>query len=203
MIILRGLSPQRTSDLAMRAWAEGVTAIEVPAQGIESLRSLEAVAELAPAHDGVVGAGSIIAVDQIPTVRGCGAQFTLSPAFVATVSAASQDAGMPHLPGVASPTDVHNALNYGHRWQKLFPASILTPAMITALHGPYPRIDFMATGGVSIRTADDFFNAGARAVSLNAAYADSPYGALSQLMKGTVPNRFGGQEGSDSGDTES
>jgi 2-dehydro-3-deoxyphosphogluconate aldolase/(4S)-4-hydroxy-2-oxoglutarate aldolase len=183
MVILRGFTPERTLELARVGWDNGVALVEVPVQGVESLHALERVAAAAPGEHTPVGAGTVITTEQVRLVRDAGARFTVAPGFDLEVSAASHDCAMPHLPGVATATEVQRALAHGHRWQKLFPASVLTASLIPALHGPFPEVRFVATGGVSPANAAEFIDAGAAAVSLGASFADASPDELSRLVR--------------------
>ncbi len=70
---------------------------------------------------------------------------------------AAQDAGLPLLPGVMTPTDIIVALELGYEIVKFFPAQ---PAggvpMLQAFHGPFPTLKFCPTGGITVDTAPDF-----------------------------------------------
>lgn len=186
MVILRGYSPDRTVELARLAWASGIKLVEVPVQGSESLAALEAVCLASPGEHAPVGAGTIIAADQIAVVRGAGARFTVAPGLDLDVSAASEAAGMPHLPGVATAGEVQRAWAHGLRWQKLFPAANLGAGLIGALHGPFPRVRFVATGGITTGNAPDFLAGGASAVSLGASFADVTPSELISLVNSSA-----------------
>ena len=61
------------------------------------------------------------------------------------------------------------ALAHGHTWLKAFPASLLTPAWLTAMAGPFPEARFVCTGGIDSRNARAFLDAGARGVAVGSA----------------------------------
>ena len=181
MAILRGLGAQRTVELCRRAWQLGIPLIEIPVQSDANLDALsEAVAEarLSGRH---VGAGTITTVDLVNHAADAGAAFTVAPGLDEQVAAASARRGLPHLPGVATATEVHRALQLGLRWQKMFPAVQLGSGWITALHAPFPAARFVATGGISTGNAGEFLQAGAAAVSLGSSFADSADDAIREL----------------------
>ena len=100
-----------------------------------------------------------------------GARFGIAPGLDAdTVAGALDDEGedTPFLPGVATASEVQAAQALGARVVKAFPASILTPAWITAMAAPFPRMGFIATGGVSGDNAADFLAVGALGVAASA-----------------------------------
>lgn len=185
MAILRGYGAERTLEISHVAWDLGITCIEVPLQSERDAAALEALASEASRHGHVVGAGTILDAEAVDLARDLGAVFTVSPGLDAEVVAASLAAGMPHLPGVGSATDVHNARKLGLRWVKAFPASDLGARWIRAVRAPFPDMRFVATGGIDAGNAQTFLDAGARAVAVGGALSD-PYQlpALAALVNG-------------------
>ena len=172
MAILRGLPPSETVSIAGRLWDTGVTALEVPIGEPSQVPSLRAAVEAARARGLRVGAGTVITAEQVRAAASAGAQYTVAPGFDPRVLAASLAAGMPHLPGVGTATEVQHAWLAGCRWMKAFPAAALGPGWISALLGPFPGARFVATGGITVAGAPSFLAAGARVVALGAALAD-------------------------------
>lgn len=172
MAILRGMPVRTTVELATRAWDLGITAVEVPARDPGSMAVLRATIAAGAERGLPVGAGTVITTEQVHAVAEAGAAFTVAPGFDAEVLAASEAAGMPHLPGVASPTDIQAVLRAGGRWVKAFPASVLGVDWIRAVRAPFPDIRIVATGGVDARNAEAFLGAGARMVAVGSALAD-------------------------------
>ena len=184
MVILRGTGAA-TVGLCERAWAAGVEVVEVPVQSETDLIALRAAVAAGAGHGRVVGAGTIVTAELVDTVADAGAAFTVAPGLDPVIAAASRARGLPHLPGVATPTDVHTAQRLDLSWQKAFPASVLGPAWIRALLGPFPDVRFVATGGINVDNARDFLDAGCRAVSLGASFADAPTDAIRSLVAGS------------------
>jgi 2-dehydro-3-deoxyphosphogluconate aldolase / (4S)-4-hydroxy-2-oxoglutarate aldolase len=172
MAILRGLPPAETVNLAGRLWDAGVTVLEIPIGSPDAVPALEAAADAAHERGLRVGAGTVITADQVRAAASAGAQYTVAPGFDPLILAASLAAGMPHLPGVGSATEVQRAWLAGCRWLKAFPAKALGPAWIAAMLGPFPDARFVATGGLTVGDATAFLDAGARVVALGAALAD-------------------------------
>ena len=173
MAILRGYGPKRTLELADIAWSVGITCIEVPMQNDMDEESLAALATAAIAGGHHVGVGTVLDGPSVDRAQRLGASFTVSPGFDAEVARASLDRGMPHLPGVATASEVHQARKFGLRWQKAFPAGDLGPGWITSVLAPFPDVDFVATGGISARNARLFLDAGAKAVAVGSALSDA------------------------------
>ena len=172
MAILRGMPPDETVALATRLWDAGVTVLEIPIATPDAVGSLRAAVAAGRDRGLRVGAGTVITPEQAGTAAAAGAAYTVAPGLDLTVLAASLAAGLPHLPGVGTASEVQRARAAGCRWQKAFPAKPLGSGWISALHGPFPDVRFVATGGLSVADVRPFLTAGASVVALGAALAD-------------------------------
>jgi 2-dehydro-3-deoxyphosphogluconate aldolase/(4S)-4-hydroxy-2-oxoglutarate aldolase len=172
MAILRGFSPERTVELAQRGWDAGIDCIEVPIQSPAAVAALSATAAAAATRGRMVGAGTVVSADLVAAARDAGAMFTVAPGFDPAVAQASIDAGMPHLPGVATGSEIQRALDFGLDWLKAFPASVLGTDWFSAMRGPFPQVKFVATGGMNAHNASDYLSAGARVVAVGSALED-------------------------------
>lgn len=172
MAILRGYDPARTVELCERAWSVGIDVVEVPIQSPDAVASLQAAVEAAAGAGRVVGAGTVTSAERVRRAAGAGAVFTVAPGFDPAVTAASRAAGLPHLAGVATPSDVQAALADGQTWVKAFPASVLGTGWFAAMRGPFPDLPLVATGGIDAHNARDYLAAGARVVAVGSALGD-------------------------------
>ncbi|MFY1692751.1 bifunctional 4-hydroxy-2-oxoglutarate aldolase/2-dehydro-3-deoxy-phosphogluconate aldolase [Plantactinospora sp. WMMB782] len=173
MAILRGFAPDRTVELCRRAWDAGIDVVEVPVQSPDALPSLHAAIAAGRERDRPVGAGTVTTPEQVATVYDAGVAFTVAPGYDPEVAAECVRLGLPHLPGVATSSEVNQALRTGHDWLKAFPASELGTGWLRAQRGPFPTVKFVATGGVDAENAADFLAAGARVVAVGSALQDS------------------------------
>lgn len=87
--------------------------------------------------------------------------------------------GIPILPGVATASEIQLALRLGLTWVKAFPAAWLGPQWFTLMRGPFPQVDFVATGGLDADNARDFLSAGVRVIAVGSALEDE--GQLDRL----------------------
>lgn len=172
MAILRGMSERATVELANRAWDLGIGLVEVPIQSPDAVPALRAAVAAARRRGRVVGAGTVTTPARVAAAVEAGAAFTVAPGFDGEVLAASLAAGLPHLPGVATPGEIQQALRHGVTWLKAFPAAQLGVGWFAAMRGPFPEANLVATGGVSAHDAADYLTAGARAVAVGSALAD-------------------------------
>ena len=157
--ILRAFGPERSRDFAESCWDAGMDLVEVPVQGKAGWASLEAVAAVAAGR--AFGAGTVLTPSDAVRAIELGASVVISPGIDIEVVAAATDAGALALPGVMTPSDVIVASRLGLRNAKFFPASLVGPAWLGAIRGPFPAMGFVAVGGVDLSNAADYLRAGA------------------------------------------
>ena len=124
--------------------------------------------------DVIVGAGTVLDAE---TARVCilaGAQFIVSPALNLGTIECCHRYSVPVMPGALTPTEVIPAWNAGADIVKIFPAgSVGGASYVKNLKGPFPQIDLIPTGGVSLKTAADFIKAGAVALGVGTDLVDT------------------------------
>jgi 2-dehydro-3-deoxyphosphogalactonate aldolase len=169
LAILRGVPADAAVDLARAVWDTGIGAVEVPIQTPPALEALAAVARAGAARGEPVGAGTVVTPEQAHLAATAGAAFTVAPGLDLDVLRESVAAGLPHLPGVATASEVHRALRAGCRWVKAFPAGSLGASWLREIRGPFPDVALVATGGVTAANAADFRAAGARTLGIGSA----------------------------------
>jgi 2-dehydro-3-deoxyphosphogluconate aldolase/(4S)-4-hydroxy-2-oxoglutarate aldolase len=119
--------------------------------------ALEVLRLLARDRELLVGAGTVVRPEQVDLARAAGARFVVTPGFSAHVVDRCRELGVPVVPGVATATELMAALDHGVDLVKFFPAQTSGGvAMIRALHGPFPEVRFVATGGISAMNAAEY-----------------------------------------------
>jgi 2-dehydro-3-deoxyphosphogluconate aldolase/(4S)-4-hydroxy-2-oxoglutarate aldolase len=105
----------------------------------------------------VVGAGTVLTVEQVDAAVEAGATYIVTPGYSHDVVRACQDRGVPVIPGVATPTEIQMALADGITLVKFFPAEAIggTRALL-AMAAPFPMFRFIPTGGVSPANLEDY-----------------------------------------------
>lgn len=118
---------------------------------------LEALRRLSKFPDMLLGAGTVHSPTQAEQVAEAGAQFVVTPGFNARTVRWCLDHRLPVLPGIATPSDLEQALEYGIEVVKFFPAEALGGIkMLQALMGPYYDMRFVPTGGISASNVRDY-----------------------------------------------
>lgn len=135
--------------------AGGVKVLEITLRTPAGIGAIERAAQLSP--DIVVGVGTITKPEHCAQAKKAGAQFGVSPGLTRDIHQAAQDAGLPLLPGVMTPSDILLALELGYETVKFFPAQQAGGMpMLQALYGPFPTLKFCPTGGITTETAPSF-----------------------------------------------
>jgi len=172
MAILRSAGVERAVRVARTAWELGLDSVEVTIQSDADVDALREVARLGRERGAVVGAGTIVSPDQVQDAIDAGAGYLVSPGLDADVVRAAQAAGIPILAGVATPSEVQRAVALGLTWLKAFPAQWLGTDWFRHIRGPFPQVQFIATGGMDASNAADFLAAGVRVVAVGSALED-------------------------------
>jgi 2-dehydro-3-deoxyphosphogluconate aldolase / (4S)-4-hydroxy-2-oxoglutarate aldolase len=102
----------------------------------------------------VVGAGTVRSVEQVDVAIAAGASFVVSPGLDRAVVERCAATGLPALPGIATASELTEALALGVSTVKLFPAEALGGVdLIRALAAPFPEARFVPTGGLNAENA--------------------------------------------------
>jgi 2-dehydro-3-deoxyphosphogluconate aldolase/(4S)-4-hydroxy-2-oxoglutarate aldolase len=119
----------------------------------------------AAASKAVLGMGTVLTADQARAAIDGGAKFLVTPGIRASVAEVAADSEIPVIMGALTPTEVLVALDLGAAAVKIFPAGALGPRYIKDLHGPFPDVALIPSGGVNAGNAADFLAQGSAAVS--------------------------------------
>jgi 2-dehydro-3-deoxyphosphogluconate aldolase/(4S)-4-hydroxy-2-oxoglutarate aldolase len=114
----------------------------------------------------LLGAGTITTAAQVEAAEAAGADFLVSPHLDARLLERMLETGLLAIPGTLTPSEIAGALRSGAEVVKLFPASAVGVSYLKALFGPFPGLQVMPTGGVTVENAKAWLDAGAVAVGL-------------------------------------
>ena len=134
---------------------------------LESIRAFSS-------RDGlVVGAGTVLTVDDARAAVDAGAAFLVSPVVDEVVIEEAARLGVAVMPGTHTPTEMKRAYDAGAQLQKLFPAPGLGPAYVKSCLGPLPFLRIVPTHGVDADNAGAWLRAGAHALGFVAPLFDA------------------------------
>lgn len=126
----------------------GLPMIELTLRTPAALAAMERIAAEVP--DILLGAGTVVDTAQPKQALAAGAQFLVSPGSTPVLRQAMRDSGLPHLPGVATVSEVMALLEEGYTDMKFFPAEAAGGASyLKAIQSPVPAARFCPTGGIS------------------------------------------------------
>lgn len=117
----------------------------------------------------IIGAGSVITVDQVEQVAQHGAEFVISPVIKTDVIQACHEFNLPTMPGAYTPTEIQTAWEMDVAAVKVFPASRLGSSYIKDVLAPLPHLKLVPTGGISASNIAEYIKNGAFAVGVGSA----------------------------------
>ncbi|HWC22593.1 MAG TPA: bifunctional 4-hydroxy-2-oxoglutarate aldolase/2-dehydro-3-deoxy-phosphogluconate aldolase [Flexivirga sp.] len=129
---------------------------------------LQGAAEAASRTGSFVGAGTVTTGDHAKAALEAGAQFIVTPGLgphAREIVDAAHRAGAAAVLGALTPSEVMTAVELGADVVKIFPARAVGPAYLSDLHGPFPDVALIPSGGVNASNAADFLANGALAVT--------------------------------------
>ncbi|MCK0098315.1 bifunctional 4-hydroxy-2-oxoglutarate aldolase/2-dehydro-3-deoxy-phosphogluconate aldolase [Qipengyuania sp. S6317L1] len=136
--------------------AGGLSVIEVVMRSPDAQKGMEAILAEATG-DLIVGAGTVLTLDQAKSVRASGAQFIVSPELVDEIAEYCLAENIPFYPGTMTAGEVQRAYALGLREVKFFPASLAGGVpMLKAFSSVFREMRFMPTGGVSAANLAEF-----------------------------------------------
>ena len=107
----------------------------------------------------LVGAGTVLTIEQVDRAVNAGAKFIVSPGFDAEIVDYCLDKNIPVFPGCITPSEVAQAVKRGLKVIKFFPAEQAGGvAMIKAMGAPYTMVKFMPTGGISAKNLSEYLS---------------------------------------------
>lgn len=126
--------------------------------------ALELVREFSRRPDVIVGAGTVLTVDEAARAIDAGASFVVSPVLDEAVIRAAIERGAAAMPGTHTPTEMYRAHLAGAHLCKLFPAAAGGPAYVRSVLAPMPFLRIVPTNGVDDTNLAAYLEAGALAV---------------------------------------
>ena len=123
--------------------------------------ALDAIARFAARDELVVGAGTVLSIEDARRAVDAGASFIVSPVFDPAVVHWCRDHDIVSIPGTSTPTEMWNAHREGADILKIFPGPNGGPDWVRAVRGPLPDLRIFPTAGVTEANAADFLAAGA------------------------------------------
>jgi 2-dehydro-3-deoxyphosphogluconate aldolase / (4S)-4-hydroxy-2-oxoglutarate aldolase len=149
-VVIPVLTIERLEDavpLAKALVAGGVRVLEVTLRTPVAMPAAQAI--IANVPDAVVGIGTILNADDLARAEALGAVFGISPGATPDLLKAAAASALPFAPGIATASELMQALAHGFNLAKFFPAEQSGGIKaLRALAGPFPDARFCPTGGI-------------------------------------------------------
>ncbi len=120
----------------------------------------------------MIGAGTVLGMEDLQNALEAGASFIVMPVLIPEVTAYCLKKKIPVFPGALTPQEIFNAWGAGATMVKVFPAGVFGPKYFKEIKGPFADIELMAVGGVRLENISEYFSSGASAVAIGASVFD-------------------------------
>jgi len=163
--ILRGADTKSVESAAEAVICAGLKTLEI------ALNRRDAFAQISLlkrkyGREIQLGAGTVLTAEDAEKAIDSGAEFIVTPALVMEVIETCKKNNTPVFPGAMTPSEILSAHLAGAEMVKVFPASVLGPAYIKSLRGPFPDIKLIPTGGITLESVSHYLTAGANALGV-------------------------------------
>lgn len=174
------------------AYEGGIRVIEMVNRGKEAPAIFPAIRKLADQMPGLLlGVGTIYHPLEAEIFSDLGAEFIVAPVMNPKLGEYCSNANLPWIPGCGTVTEVFNAQELGAELIKIYPANVLTPAFVKAVHAVLPKVELIPTGGVepNAESIKEWFDAGVLCVGMGSQLfkseliAKEAYSEISETIK--------------------
>ncbi|TFI55599.1 bifunctional 4-hydroxy-2-oxoglutarate aldolase/2-dehydro-3-deoxy-phosphogluconate aldolase [Mastigocladus laminosus UU774] len=164
--VIRASKLELGRQMALAMASGGIKLIEIT---WNSANACELISKLrSELTDCIIGTGTLLNLEQVYQAITAGAQFLFTPHVDPRMIQAAVAENIAIIPGALSPTEIVTAWNHGATCVKVFPVQAVGGASyIKSLQGPLGHIPLIPTGGVTLKNAEEFLQAGAIAVGLS------------------------------------
>jgi 2-dehydro-3-deoxyphosphogluconate aldolase/(4S)-4-hydroxy-2-oxoglutarate aldolase len=146
---------EQSVPLARALVAGGVKVLEITLRTAVAVDAIAAICREVP--DAVVGAGTVTTPDELSAVAGAGAVFAISPGLTPELLEAANNGRIALIPGISTISELMTGISRGYNHFKFFPAEAAGGIkMLKAIAGPFPKVTFCPTGGISPANYRDY-----------------------------------------------
>ena len=148
---------EKAVPLAAALTKGGLPCAEITFRTAQAEEAIKRITNTMP--DMLVGAGTVLSIEQVDRAVNAGAKFIVSPGLNPVVVKYCIENGITIVPGCSNPTDIETAMELGLDTVKFFPAEAMGGIkVIKALSAPYGSIKFMPTGGVNEKNINEYLS---------------------------------------------
>ncbi|WP_026582637.1 bifunctional 4-hydroxy-2-oxoglutarate aldolase/2-dehydro-3-deoxy-phosphogluconate aldolase [Bacillus sp. J33] len=143
----------------------GVKVLEITAETPGVMAMIEKV-RMEMGDKVLVGAGTVLDPETARAAIMAGSQFIVSPSLNTETIKMAKRYGTASIPGALTPTEILTAYEHGADMIKVFPVNAFGPGYIKNIHGPFPHVPLMVTGGINAANIKEYIGGGALAVGI-------------------------------------
>jgi len=164
MGILRGIDASMISPLCEAIISSGLKTVEIT---MNTCGAPDLIRQMKDAAGGrlMIGAGTVLSMDDLHSALEAGATFIVMPTLVHDVTRYCCKNNIPVFPGALTPQEIYDAWCAGATMVKVFPVKFFGPSYLGEVKGPFQDIELLACGGVSDKNIKTCFSVGASAIS--------------------------------------
>jgi len=172
--IIRGVKPEYIVSTVQALYAGGIRAVEATYDQSSEQSINDSLASMRLIHENfkdkvIMGAGTVITVQQVISAKECGAKYIISPNTDVEVIRATKEVGCLSFPGALTPSEIVTAYHAGADAIKLFPAGTMGTGYVKAIMGPLGYIPYLAVGGITLDNMKDFIDIGVKGFGIGGA----------------------------------
>lgn len=162
--VVRAETIPDAADLCHALAEGGIRTVELTFTTPGVLNHLRSCTESVSEAGIMLGVGTVMTADQARAAIDAGARFLVTPGLRPEVAVVATTNSVPVFLGALTPTEVAQAVDLGSAAVKIFPAGSVGPKYLSDLHGPYPDVELLPSGGINEGNARSYLDAGALAV---------------------------------------
>ncbi|WP_282174014.1 bifunctional 4-hydroxy-2-oxoglutarate aldolase/2-dehydro-3-deoxy-phosphogluconate aldolase [Cytobacillus firmus] len=163
--VIREATAENIVPIASALYDGGVKVLEVTAETPGVMAMIEKV-RVELGDKVLVGAGTVLDPETARSAIMAGSQFIVSPSLNTETIKMTKRYGIASIPGALTPTEILTAYENGADMIKVFPANAFGPGYIKNIHGPFPHIPLMVTGGINESNMQEYIGGGALAIGV-------------------------------------
>lgn len=162
--ILRGIGADAVEPLTETIVSSGLKTVEIT-MNTDDASSL--IRKMAGAADNrlMIGAGTVLSMDDLRSALDAGASFIVLPVMIPDVVEYCANHAIPVFPGALTPQEIYSAWSAGATMVKVFPAKFFGADYFKEIRGPFGDVKLLACGGITADSIGSFFSSGASAVA--------------------------------------
>lgn len=163
--ILRGIPSEKLLQVAQALYDGGIRMLEVTYSANGAVPDEETAANIGRLAEHFagrmhIGAGTVLTTKQVRLTKEAGGTFIISPNVKREVVEETVKLGLVSMPGVFTPSEACDAVDFGADFVKLFPVTNMGSSYVKAIKAPLSHIKFLAVGGIDETNMQEYLDAG-------------------------------------------